>query len=222
MSTIAAPRFALSKMRRKLRERFEQIRSMPLERRLVGSDEYQFTTNWGKPFLANWSRYLSEFKGKENVHMLEIGSFEGRSALWFLANILTHQSSTLTCVDPFFRRPREIRFDHNMKCSGWQHKVTKIKARSDHVVYKLARQSFDIIYIDGDHRAKGVLIDAVASWLCLKPGGVMIFDDYKWEPEKPASDRPQMAIDMFLASFPDQIELLHQDYQVIVRKRGKP
>ena len=221
MSTIEAPQFTLTKIYRSLRERFEQVRSMPLRRRLSRIDEYQFTTNWGEPFLVNWSRYLSEFKGKEGVRMLEIGSFEGRSAIWFLANILTHESSTLTCVDPFFRRAREIRFDHNLKLSGCQSKVTKIKARSDHVVYKLVRRSFDIIYIDGDHHAKGVLMDAVASWLCLKPGGIMIFDDYRWEPEKPASDRPQTAIDMFLALFPDQIEVLHKDYQVIVRKRRR-
>lgn len=219
MSTNTAVRHFLAKAFRMLRVSLERIRTLPLKRRLSRSAEYQFTSNWGEPFVATWSRCLSEFKGKEDVRMLEIGSYEGRSAIWFLANILTHGSATLTCIDPFFRRTREIRFDHNLRFSGRGKKVTKIKARSDDVLYKMPRDSFDIIYIDGDHQAKTVLMDAISGWLCLKPGGVMILDDYQWKPEKPASDRPQIAIDMVLASLANQIEVLHQDYQVIVRKR---
>jgi uncharacterized protein (DUF1800 family) len=55
--------------------------------------------------------------------------------------------------------------------------------------------------------------------LILQHGGLLIFDDYAWQPELPPLDRPQMAIDAFLRAFSTEYELLHQEYQVIVRKR---
>jgi hypothetical protein len=63
-------------------------------------------------------------------------------------------------------------------------------------------------------------MDAVASWVLLKEGGIMIFDDYEWEPDKPPEERPQIAIDIFLRGFRHQVELLHKGYQVIVRKKS--
>ena len=47
----------------------------------------------------------------------------------------------------------------------------------------------------------------------------MILDDYLWELDKPLVDRPQLAIDLFLEMVADQVEILHQDYQIIIRKR---
>ena len=58
-----------------------------------------FTVGWGGAGEL-WSEIFKEFKDQE-VFGLEIGSFEGRSAIWLLENILTHSNSHLTCVDTF-------------------------------------------------------------------------------------------------------------------------
>ena len=39
---------------------------------------------------------------------------------------------------------------------------------------------FDLIYIDGSHESADVLSDSLFSYNLLKPGGVLIFDDYEW------------------------------------------
>lgn len=96
------------------------------------NSQYQFTSNWMRYFTPLWRHYLSEFRGKENIRMLEIDSFEERSAIWFLENILTHNSAMLTCVNPFFDHEQELRFQHNVKISNCSHKLTAIKAQSDH------------------------------------------------------------------------------------------
>lgn len=44
---------------------------------------YDFTTNWFKPDLPQWQRLIKEFVTKP-VNCLEIGCFEGRSAVWIL------------------------------------------------------------------------------------------------------------------------------------------
>lgn len=152
--------------------------------------------------------------------MLEIGSYEGGSAIWFLDNVLTAPDATLTCVDPFLDASYELRFDHNIRRSGEQGKVTKLKGFSEAVLPELPHESFDLIYVDGSHRAVNVLMDAVLAWRTLKPGGTMIFDDYRWMPENPPHLRPQMAIDLFLETFEGEYELLLKDYQVAVERRA--
>jgi predicted O-methyltransferase YrrM len=189
-----------------------------LAKRLMRTSEYSFTQDYVFDRVHLWMQHLNELRGKENIRLLEVGSYEARSAVWFLEHILTHPSSTITCIDPFFSRMAEIRFDHNIIVSGGSSKVTKIKGKSQEALRLLKEDSFDVIYIDGSHRAVDVQTDASLSWPLLKRGGILIFDDYLWNLELPVEDRPKMAIDNFLSDFRSQLEILHKGYQVIARK----
>ena len=60
-------------------------------------------------------------------------------------------------------------------------KVVVLRGFSNKEVPKLEDNSFDIIYIDGNHEPEYVLEDAVLSFPKLKVGGYMIFDDYEWD-----------------------------------------
>ena len=73
----------------------------------------------------------------------------------------------------------ERRFDHNLRVAHAAHKVTKIKATSREALRKLPFESYDLVYLDGSHMAADVLEDAVLSFPLLKPGGILIFDDYQ-------------------------------------------
>ena len=192
-------------------------REARLAKKLCRTPGYVFTTDYVSWLAPTWEKHLEGFRAKNDVKILEIGSFEGRSAIWFLENILTHPTSSITCVDIFSPRCEKL-FDHNIKISGFSDKVLKMKGRSESIAVTLTEKSFDIVYIDGSHLAPNVLMDAVASWVLLKEGVIMIFDDYEWEPDKPPEKRPQIAIDIFLRVFRHQVELLHKGYQVIVRK----
>jgi predicted O-methyltransferase YrrM len=189
-----------------------------LARYAMRTSEYSFSQDYVSDRSSVWNEHLAGFKGRENLQMLEIGSFEGRSAVWFLSHVLTQPSSTITCIDPFWHRIIEIRFDHNIKVSGCSRRVKKIKGLSQQVLPLFREKSFDLVYIDGSHRAEDVRADAWLSWSILKPGGVAIFDDYLWELELPTEDRPQIAIDEFLNEFRSELEILHSGYQLIVRK----
>jgi hypothetical protein len=65
------------------------------------------------------------------------------------------------------------------------------------------------------------MFDAMMSWELLKPGGMLIFDDYRWEEQRPLGRRPRLAIDLFLKSHSDKYQLVHKDYQVAVRKLAR-
>jgi predicted O-methyltransferase YrrM len=78
--------------------------------------------------------------------------------------------------------------------------------------------SFDFVYIDGSHKAADVLEDAILSLRLLKPGGIMIFDDYLWAAFEDPLDNPRPGIDAFLHAFAQQYDLLWFGNQVAVRK----
>lgn len=208
----------LSRFRKRLQWRRRERERAELARQLSESRAYSHTADYISGNLENWTRILGPCAGR-GVKMLEIGSFEGRSTVWFLENILTEQGAEITCVDVFSEPRWELRFDHNIRVSGLGGKVRKLKGRSEDLLPELPRASYDIIYVDGSHEAGAVLMDALLSWTLLKPGGLLLFDDYRWEPEKKSSQRPQMAIDLFLESFAGRFELVHQDYQVVIRKK---
>ena len=93
----------------------------------------------------------------------------------------------------------------------------------------LPLESFDIVYIDGSHATADVLEDAVLSYRLLKPGGVLIFDDYRGagalarvpSPATRPSDFPKAAIDRFVQCFEDSLRGMHNSYQLILKRAGK-
>lgn len=141
----------------------------------------KFSGDWTTFYTDNWMTWLHDFIGKDNIHGLEVGCYEGRSSCWFCDNILTGNMSTLTCVDKFGKykgKMIEPIFDHNT--SGL--KITKLKGQSRIELAKLImdKKKFDFIYIDGDHHRTPVLIDFVNCWQLIRSGGVIICDDYHY------------------------------------------
>ena len=192
-----------------------------VRRDLARRDAPSYTTDYVSGFQEDWRRALASIAGRPGVRLLEIGSFEGRSAAWFLEHVLTDESSKLVCVDLFTRPGLEARFDHNIQLVDRHQQVRKLKGYSGNVLPDLEPASFDAIYIDGGHDAATVLLDGLLSWRLLKPGGVLIFDDYLWETDRPPARRPQLAIDIFRETMADALDVMHEGYQVIVRKRER-
>ncbi len=179
---------------------------------------YEFTTDWFTMRIPKWREMLKPFKGQPDIHYLEIGVSEGRSALWMLENILTHPSAKITCLDIFINKTKYKRFLSNLILSGFLDKAIMIKGRSQITLKTLPLNSYDIVYIDGSHTAPDVLADAVLSWDLLKKGGIIIFDDYMLDWELPPQDRPKIAIEAFLRIHKNELQKLHQGYQIIVKK----
>jgi predicted O-methyltransferase YrrM len=188
----------------------------------------EFSTDWASEHFTVWNRVLA-YRRRDSLRILEIGSWEGRSSLFFL-NYFRH--STIVCIDTFegtdslLRHPQwarqianiEERFDRNLASFG--DRVEKIKSCSRAALDVLAsdQRSFDLVYIDGDHRRESVWQDTVRAWPLVPPGGIVIWDDYGWHPLSPPDARPQPAIDAFLQERLGSFELLAKGYQMIVRR----
>lgn len=190
---------------------------------------YEFTQQWFAQAEKTWPTLLAELPARKNF--LEIGSFEGRSAVWLVENVL-EDGGELLCIDTWGGGEEhggldmdaaEMRFDKNIKLALEKfprRKVSKCKGLSTTWLPALAqdRRSFDFIYIDGSHIAKDVLTDACMAWPLLKPDGVMVFDDYLWGDSRDALHRPKLAIDSFVNIFAEQLHITHIGYQLAVRK----
>ncbi len=179
--------------------------------------KYTFSNDWFTHNIPVWEKMLEEFKGKPNIHYLEVGVFEGRSAIWALESILTDPTARMTCID-IFPEDLEEKFLANLRLSGKEKKATVIKGYSNIALRKLPLDSFDIIYIDGSHTANDVMTDAVLSWELLKQGGILIFDDYIWAEDLPPIKKPKIAVDAFLLVYREYIEVIHRGYQLILKR----
>lgn len=188
---------------------------------MVYRKPYQFGRDVFTMRLPAWRQILGPLQGKPGLNYLEVGLFEGRSAIWMLENILTDPTARMTGVDIFEGELRD-RYFRNLQLSGAADKVTTINQPSQIALRTLPLESFDIIYIDGSHVKCDVLEDAVLSWRLLKSGGLLIFDDYQHVASITATglyEAPKVAIDAFFQCFDHRCEVIHNEWQVILRKK---
>ncbi len=191
----------------------------------------EFKERWFDVNIVPWCVTFSRiFNRADNVRILEIGSWEGRSTL-FLLTYFTQ--GHLTAVDTWVGSTEgyqydatpdwqdlEVRFDGNVApCAA---RVMKRKGSSLHVLPQLLdeQQKFDVVYVDGSHLADDVLTDGIAAWRLLKQGGVLIFDDFVGNFYPRARASPWWAINLFLKYHAGEYNILSAAYnQIILQKK---
>lgn len=189
----------------------------------------ELTKDWVSARLKSWELVL-EPNRQQPLKVLEVGAFEGRSVIFFMEYLPNAQ---IVCIDTFeggeehrdVNSPHyadmqkvEQRFDKNVAPYG--DRVEKLKGASIEMLLKLReeKRTFDVVYIDGDHHASAVFLDARMAWDLMSEDGIMILDDYLWPGERSEVQRPKAGIDAFLKTIEEQYEELLRDYQIIIRK----
>lgn len=196
-------------------------------------NNYQFTQDWFSLNIPVWKEIIVPKFIDKKTNVLEIGSWEGKSTVWMIDNFLNHPLSGITCIDTWNGSIEhdaltidgiESRFDWNIQQTGCFEKVLKFKAESQKFLKLLyanliPANYFNFIYVDGAHESFNVLADAVLSWQLLKTKGLMCFDDYNWSfgIENSHID-PKIGIDAFICAYSTQLNIIHQQRQVIIEK----
>lgn len=144
--------------------------------------------------------YLTQHAKNDRLQILEIGSWIGASTLTWAQGLKEHNHSkgTITCVDawkPFLDHTihtDEIYlkmeqalstetayqlFTHNISTLPSSIVCQHLKGMSEQILPLLRHNTFDIIFIDGDHIYPSVFNDIKNSLPLVKEGGIICGDD---------------------------------------------
>ena len=202
--------------------------------------DYEFSVDW---FSQYWSNWLTFTAGQKISKILEIGSFEGRSACTMIEHFSQTGPLEVFCIDDWSSEFEsgaydmalaEQRFNRNINraITGTRHPVSvyKHKGKSVEVMSSLLverhREYFDLIFVDGSHRAPDVLTDLVLAYHLCAMDGAIICDDYLWSKVEHGSEdlleMPRAAVTAFANLFIRKVALWGglPLYQVYFRKTG--
>ncbi len=197
--------------------------------------DLSFTRNWF--FNRNYATFVKFVKPRwegEPITYLEIGVFEGQSLCWCLKHILTHPDSRAVGIDPHLMTRKlssermeavMARASHNLK--PWP-KCELIRGNSSEVLRRMThrrgwggikRGFVDLCMVDGDHHSFAVLDDAKLCLRLLRPGGWMLFDD--WKNGRKKEDHVKEGIEMFLDRKGSQVRVeWEHKYMICFSKIG--
>tara|TARA_Y100001970_G_scaffold22863_1_gene26533 strand:+ start:1736 stop:2431 length:696 start_codon:yes stop_codon:yes gene_type:complete len=159
----------------------------------------KITNDYFSSHAFNFLLFLKKLK--ENFKYLEIGSYEGNSAI-FVANHF--EDSEIYCIDNWNKTEEyinhkdfsEIEKNFDFNVNNYPN-IKKIKMSSDSFFENNSKQ-FDVIYVDGYHYGPQVQKDCENAWKFLKKNGYLICDDYIWNFYKKIKENPCFAINQFL------------------------
>lgn len=192
---------------------------------------YSYTQDWFHWAPEVWTQLIPLLPSRKRF--LEIGSYEGRSTVWTVENMI-EPGGEIHCIDTWEGGEEhddvsgvEGRFDRNIRRLSEAHpsidfvkgKTTSLLGLTHYLGLRTYHGAFDFIYIDGSHVARDVLTDACMAWPLLAQGGILVFDDYMWGEPRDILHRPKIAVDSFLNVFAEQVEVVHVGYQMVIRKK---
>ena len=184
--------------------------------------EKNFSHNWFSENIPVWVSILKSIK-EDKINCLEIGSYEGMSALFTLKNFTQSQ---IDCVETFEGSDEHYKINFSNVEKNFHQNLINYKNRYN--IYKMTSDNFflhhvkdktyDLIYIDGNHHSKQVYKDAYNSFNCLKKNGVLIFDDFLKKYYLDINENPIDAIFRFIIENKNKIIVIYVGYQIFIKK----
>ena len=173
--------------------------------------------NWFGSNAQIWFFFFKKFKlFSKKISILEIGSFEGLSIIYyykFLKNI------NVTAVDSVDKKTEYFKnFKKNTK-NLKNFIFFNINAKK---FFKRNQQKkYDLIYIDSSHWYKDVLFEGKKSLKLLNTGGILIFDDFLYTrgiKKKNCEYKNVMGGVILFLDWAKKIKVHYIGHQVIIQK----
>ena len=157
---------------------------------------------------------------KESIgHIVEIGSYYGRSTVVLAMGSEDGTKQKVFAIDPWSRKKNLYEtFTNNVKQSGYSKNIYPYRAESSNAFYwKKPRtvflQGIGLLFIDGSHGYDAVKEDLL--WVQLvKSGGVVAFHDYG----DGVIQGVKHAVDEYFAGTPQLTQELLKDSLLVCRK----
>ncbi len=199
------------------------------KKKIYKSSVFDFP-DWFSKKIPILTHFLNKHQFSDQINLLEIGSFEGRSSLFFInyfKSKLSLNSIRLTCVDTWGGSNESLHkkidfslvernFHKNIK--PFFQSTKKQKCTSFEFFKSKNPQQYDLIFIDGSHEFKDVLVDAESSFKHIKKNGFIIFDDFNWFHYEDEKQNPAHAINIFLNNKINEFEIIYVGSILIIKK----
>lgn len=170
---------------------------------------------------TNWLPALPLPEGP--LRIMEIGVFHGGNVCSLMKTYARHPTSTIHCVDPWSDydgyteyQGKQIsnykQFIQNISLLSPEdlNKIHIHRGYSSSIVPTFSDDSFDLIYVDGNHESPYVLEDAILCLRKVKNGGYILFDDTQ-------CPKVQKALTLFVPLYQSSIQRIeHLDGQLLL------
>jgi predicted O-methyltransferase YrrM len=202
------------------RVREEVVRSGRCIARLDGSVHEVFPVAIGEAEGEALKRWVVRERARETI---EVGLGYGISSLFICEGLLENDEAAArhVAIDPY----QEARFSdcglQLIEDAGLRGVVEHVAEESLTALPRLLEEgrSFDLAFVDGNHRFDGVFVDLVYLGRLIRPGGVVVLDDY----QLPAVAR---AASFFVANLdwrPEEVSEPHEFHQwAVLRTSDRP
>ena len=128
---------------------------------------------------------------EEPIKIMEIGAYHGANICSYMKTYARHNNTEIHCVDPWSYYNEYDENSDKQPAKNYSlflgnisklspNDINKIyihRGLSGDIVPTFKNESFDIIYIDGNHTKRYVLEDSIICLNKIKKGGWIIFDD---------------------------------------------
>ena len=171
-----------------------------------------FSTDWCGALRNIWPSHVLPLLDRQRpINWLELGSFEGRSALWTVENMFFNPDSRITCIDVWGYSCESL-FDSNT--SGIP-QVIKRKGGSVDVLPTLPLRSFHGCYVDTSHKEDDTLAEGRLVLPLMLPGAMIVFDDYGRESLNREYPGVKKAVDRLRSEWAGVVELKYLEHQAV-------
>tara|TARA_B100000787_G_scaffold77842_1_gene57201 strand:- start:77 stop:793 length:717 start_codon:yes stop_codon:yes gene_type:complete len=208
---------------KKLNNRKIKNQSLQSNYQRIIKDQLRIKEDWFSHNIDTLDFFFKKINYYEKkINMLEIGSYEGNSSVFFLKYF---PKLNLTCVDTFEgsveqenKNFNQVYENFKFNLSGYEKRLKIVKDTSDNFFKSPDTDLYSLIYIDGSHHYKDVLNDARNSYKLLNKNGYLIFDDFLWDFYSDPNENPLGAIKQFLKENFFKLSIVSIGYQIILKK----
>jgi predicted O-methyltransferase YrrM len=183
--------------------------------------------------FPNWFKITAEHYFEKHIptdkplKVLQIGVFTGDATKWLLDNrenivriddVDTWQGSDEEAHESMdFNEVKEYylsRFNNESRVVPYQMTSDLFFAQEA----PKSTEKYDFIYIDGDHTATQVTIDALNALRWVKQGGIIAFDDYTWSVGLGEFYEPALGIKTALTIWKNKFRIIEAGSQVWIER----
>ncbi|MDB4413750.1 class I SAM-dependent methyltransferase [Pirellulaceae bacterium] len=202
---------------------------------------YNWTNDLPEGTMKTFHKALDHVKLNQKdkrIRILEVGVFAGTSLVsmlkyipnsvavaldnWFLSEHELERCNNVMSMDEKYTNEKvKEEYINNLIKEGVDRRVVTLENDSTRALRHLLRygyKKFDFIYVDGSHETIDTMADLVIAWELLESNGVFVIDDYGWIGYTD-TQKPRLAIDIFLDKYSEEYTILDIGYRVFLIKK---